>query len=283
MLPTATLTDTTGTLQATDGTPLFYRDWPVDRARACLVLVHGLGEHAGRYVHVADRLNGIGIAVRAADHRGHGKSSGKRGVLLRPDDLIHDLALVVEQYAKEQGTRPFLLGHSLGGLVAARVATGGYAQVRGLILSSPALRLRLPPFAADMLAYASFFMPSMVIDRGSWLRRISHDPSVLPAAESDPLNHRNVTAGLLYSMFPAMKQAYHDAASFDKPTLLLVAGDDHIVNPKGSLDFYGRLPNHIGTLRWYDTAYHEIFNETSELRTRVLNDLCEWIELQLSQ
>ncbi len=272
---------TTGSLLAADGTRLFYREWPVAKPRASLVLVHGLGEHGERYAHVATRLNSRDIAVRIADLRGHGRSDGPRAALPHADDFLSDLKLVFDDYALQLGTTPFLLGHSLGGLIAARFATSGYSPVRGLILASPALALRMSLFESTLFALGSIFAPNLSIDNRIPVDGISHDPSVTADAESDKLNHHRITPRLLGFMLNAIDRVREDASHFTKPTLLLVAGADPIVNAQGSRDFYDLLPELTRSLRWYDEAYHELFNEIPVIRLRVLNDLCIWLDAQI--
>ena len=127
-------------LQLADGVALSVRDWPVPEGieqRGSILLVHGLGEHSGRYAHVADRLARKGLAVRGYDHRGHGGSGGARGAIPHPEAMLDDLRAVFDDLRGE-GEPPFMLGHSLGGAVAARAATGGWVTPAGLVLSSPA-------------------------------------------------------------------------------------------------------------------------------------------------
>jgi alpha-beta hydrolase superfamily lysophospholipase len=271
----------TGTLLSVDQTRLFYREWLVDKARAAIHLVHGLGEHCGRYTHVAARLNALGIAVRAHDLRGHGRSGGARGALHHQDDFLDDLKLVFDDFARQQGSTPFLLGHSLGGLIAARFATGGYSTVRGLVLSSPALALSLSAGQRALLAVTSRLAPSLAVTNGIDVTGLSHDPTVVAAYRADPLNHDRVTPRLVRFMLDAIARAQHDAESFTTPTLLLVAGADRLVVPSGSRDFYDRLPGGHRTLRWYDDAFHEIFNESAERRARVFDDLSMWLDAQI--
>ncbi|EJN08624.1 alpha/beta hydrolase, partial [Herbaspirillum sp. YR522] len=110
---------------AADGTRLFCRDWSVAGAVGAVQMVHGLGEHGGRYAALAALFNQAGWSVRICDHRGHGHSGGRRGSLIAPDDLLQDLKLVFDDFARRQRCTPMLFGHSMGGLVAARLATGG--------------------------------------------------------------------------------------------------------------------------------------------------------------
>ncbi len=131
-----------------DGTELLLRTWQPDPARfaeplGSVLLVHGLAEHAGRYQHVADVLCGLGLRVRAHDLRGHGASGGARMVADHPDAYLDDLAEIYDAAVPGWNELPILLGHSMGGLIAARFATARVRPVRALVLSSPALALRL--------------------------------------------------------------------------------------------------------------------------------------------
>lgn len=271
----------TSTLVADDGTSLFYREWPIEAPRASLHIVHGLGEHSGRYRHVAECLNAIGISVRAHDHRGHGRSEGARGALRTLPDLLTDLKLVFDDFTRQQAALPFLLGHSLGGLVAADFVTGGHGVVRGLVLSSPAFGIRMSAGQRMLLAVSSRLAPSLAIPNGLNVAAISHDPAVVAAYRADPLNHPTVTPRLVRFMLDAINHVQVHAHQCTAATLLLVAGSDRLVAPAACRDFFQRLPDGDRMLRWYDEAYHEIFNETPELRSRVLSDLSVWLDARI--
>src|SRR6478736_1990281 len=118
------------TIQTRDGMALVRRDWPSADARGTIVIVHGLGEHIGRYAHVASRLNASRWSVVGYDQRGHGASPGERGRITAPDDLLADLAAVIDDVRAEAGGPLVLLGHSLGGLVASRFVAGGLESPR---------------------------------------------------------------------------------------------------------------------------------------------------------
>ena len=251
---------TEGFLQSADGVSLFYREWLVDDARGAVQIVHGLGEHGGRYGELAGIFNAMGLSVRAQDHRGHGRSGGARGSIAGRHDFLHDLKLVFDDFAKAQNTVPFLFGHSLGGLIAARFATGGFGDVRGLMLSSPALAV-----------------PSGLPPNG-----VSHDREVVRGCRDDALNHNKVAPRVIRFMLDAMDKCHADADHFAMPVLLQVAGDDLLVDPAGSERFFARLPDENKTMHWYDDAYHEIFNEAAPLRQRVQQDLMAWMSRQPS-
>jgi alpha-beta hydrolase superfamily lysophospholipase len=267
-------------MQTADATELFTRTWPVPDGtprRGAVLLVHGLGEHSGRYEHVAGALTAIGLEVSAYDHRGHGASGGVRGGLPHPDALLDDLALVYGSL----GESAVVLGHSMGGTIAARAVTGGWVAPRALILSSPALALDLSAFQRAQAAIGRRLLPDRPMPNGLPVDKISHDPAEVAAYRADPAVHDRLTARLFDFLVAAGEAARADAPRVSVPTLGLVAGADVLVAPRGSREFFDRLPPGIGTLHWYDELYHEVFNEREPGRSRVLGDLTAWLESRL--
>jgi alpha-beta hydrolase superfamily lysophospholipase len=272
-----------GFLHSADGVPLFYREWPVANARGAVLIAHGLGEHSGRYGELAGLFNSIGLSVRAQDHRGHGRSGGARGSIARPDDFLQDLHQHFTHFSATHKTVPFLFGHSMGGLIAARFATGGFAVVRGVMLSSPALAIRLSAFQRFLLAMGSALAPGFAISSGLPAGGVSRDPDVLQGYGNDLLNHNKVAPRVVRFMLDAITQCMRDAPTFTAPLLLQFAGDDLLVDAAGSELFYEKLPTaHKNRVR-YNDAYHEIFNEVAPLRRQVHSDVTKWLERQLNQ
>lgn len=264
-------------IDAADGTRLFCRDWLVPGATAAVQMVHGLGEHGGRYAALAQLFNEAGMSVRICDHRGHGNSGGRQGSLIQADDLLHDLKQSFDDFSRRTQCTPLLFGHSMGGLVAARFATGGYSPVRALVLSSPALALDLSGWQRLLLKVSSAIAPGLALPTALPASRISHDPHQVLAYRRDPLNHGKIAPRMLNFMLDAMHQVARDAAQFTRPVLLQVAGDDAFVAPRGSRAFFDALPGPQKTLHWYGAAYHEIFNEEVGLREQVMHDLRAWL------
>jgi len=272
-------------IKTPDGVELFVRAWPLPagaRRRGSALIIHGLGEHSGRYGHVAAALNDIGVAVRGYDHRGFGQSGGPQATIPSLNALVDDAKIVFDAFAAEAKAAgdpapPFLLGHSMGGAIAARAVTGGWIRPRGLVLSSPALKLRMPAIMRLFVAVGSWITPNLVQPHGLPLDKISHDPRVLAEAAADPLCHDKATPRLIAFILDAGECALRDAAKLDVPTLLLVAGEDRLVDPQGSREFAAALPPGHGTLHWYAPLWHEVFNEREPDRSRVLGDLQGWI------
>jgi alpha-beta hydrolase superfamily lysophospholipase len=272
-------------MRTPDGVDLYIRDWPLPagtRRRGAALIVHGLGEHSGRYDHVAAALNEIGIAVRSYDHRGFGQSGGARGVIPHEAALLDDLklvfdALAVEAHASGDPELPFLIGHSMGGAVAARAVTGRWVTPGGLVLSSPALKLWLSAKDRWRLRLGAALAPNRARSHGLPLGKISHDPDVLDATKNDPFCHDRISPRIVSFLVDAGRRARRDAARIEIPTLLLVSGDDHIVDAEGAREFARAMPSGRVTLREYDDLYHEVFNEREPDRARVLGDLRDWI------
>lgn len=273
-------------LTAIDGTALFVRDWPLPPAprrshgavsgTAGVVIMHGLGEHCGRYAHLARFFNALGFTVRTYDHRGHGQSGGARGDVPDDDAMLRDARLVVNDFTRQLHAPPILFGHSMGGLFAARFATAGLAPLHALILSSPALAIRMSGFQSALLKLASVLIPGIGLPNGLNTRYLSHDAEVVQAYENDALVHGKVSARLLNSMLQAMTYAHDHAPHLTIPVLLMVAEDDRLVDPIGSQRFSARLAPAISNAIYYEDFYHEIFNELDA--TRVFDDLRTWLE-----
>jgi alpha-beta hydrolase superfamily lysophospholipase len=266
------------TLTAADGMSLHVTDWPcnnAETARGGVVIMHGLGEHSGRHAHVARFLNDCGWAVRTYDHRGHGRSGGKRGDAPDDETIVRDAKTVVDDFARKLEAPPLLLGHSMGGLFAARFAAAAASPLRGLILSSPALALRLSGTQKLLLKIFSAIAPGIAVSNGVDIHYLSHDPAVGNAYNADPLVHGKITARLLRSMLAAADFVNSRASTLAVPTLLLVACDDRLVDPSGSDAFFARLAPGIGTIHRYHGLYHELFNEKAA--QQVFDDLRNWL------
>lgn len=267
-----------------DGTLLHQRTWAAEGAvrRGSLLLVHGLGEHCGRYQHVARALTAVGITVRCYDQRGFGGSGGTRATIAHENALVDDAAEMYHRLHRESRDRgepepPFILGHSLGGCVVARAVTGGWIEPRGMILSSPALLPNLSIVQRLAARLGARLAPDLRLPHRLPLDKLSRDPAVLEALSADPLSHDRVTPRLVWFMVTAGRQATHDAAHCRVPTLLLVSGTDSLVRKEGALAFHAALPQGVGTLRVYDDLYHEVFNAGADDRERVLRDLTDWV------
>lgn len=266
------------TLAMADGLPLFVRDWPQPQARGAVLFAHGLGEHSGRYEALARWFNARGYAVRGYDQRGHGRTPGPRCTLRHADDLLADLAVVHRDYAATQARAPLLLGHSMGGLVALRAVLDGRVTPSALVLSSPALRAHAPLWLRHLAHGLARVWPGLPLPSGLPSTRLSHDPQVAFDGRRDPLRTARVTPRLADFIFRAGAACIDDAPRLAVPTLLLVAGSDRLVDPSGSRAFAAAAkPTGQLVARFFDTLYHELFNEAEPGRSQVLQQLDNWL------
>jgi alpha-beta hydrolase superfamily lysophospholipase/predicted GNAT family N-acyltransferase len=278
-----TLREWTARGEGEGGQTLQVREWRPARGHGeGLYLLHGLGEHSGRYDALARWLCVRGWTVRAHDHAGHGASGGPRGVLDRPDRLRRDAAAQLAGFAAELGRPAWLLGHSMGGAMAAELVAAERVPVAGLVLSSPALAVDL---AAPMRAAVSVLQalaPSLALGNGLDADRLSHDAAAVRAYREDPLVHDRISARLIGWIRQAGERARAGASTLTVPTLLLVAGDDAMVQAEGSHAFARAAPAGTVRLHGYDGLYHELFNEAQPGRDAVLDDLDHWLRERLS-
>jgi alpha-beta hydrolase superfamily lysophospholipase len=268
-----------------DGLPLHLRDWACSGPpQGTVLIVHGLGEHIGRYAALAADLNRAGWFVTGYDHRGHGASGGPRGSIPREHSLLVDLARIVDG-VREQG-RPgplVLLGHSMGGLVAARFVAEALAAepaawsrgVDALVLSSPALQLDMNAGQKLLLAAAGKLAPTLAVGNGLQPEWISRDADVVRAYEQDPLVHNRVTPRLVRFMLDAGEAMRAAAPRWRTPTLLMWAGADRCVAPAGSAAFAAAAPREVVASQVYPALFHEIFNEPE--RAEVVARLTGWL------
>ena len=264
-----------GTQPSSIGEPIFVRHWqPAGQARGAVVIAHGLFEHGGRYLHVAGRLVGRGYQVWALDHYGHGRSAGPRGAIQHDDHYLDDLGLLIAQAAQSAGQKPVLLGHSMGGAIAARYAVRHPEVLAGLALSAPALGVHASPLVIALGRLASVLMPSATMP-SSLRGPATHNPDWEAWKAADPLQHSRLTLRLARFIVDAGAEARAKASALRLPVLLLLAGEDTYVDNRGARDFFARLPEGVGTLCEYPGFYHELFNEVG--RDRPLADLDAWL------
>ena len=271
-------------IASADGTQLFVQRWPAPgTVHGTVQVVHGLGEHIGRYAAVAQALNGAGWHVVGHDQRGHGRSEGARGTVPAGPGFLADLAAVMD--AVRKAGRHVLLGHSMGGLVAARFAAEALAAapaawsrpLDGLVLSSPALDLGLNTFQKALLTVLGPLAPDLRVGNGLKPTWISRDAGVVQAYVDDPRVHDRITPRLVRFMQDSGAQVQAQAQRWQLPTLLLWAGADRCVAPRGSVAFAAAAPAAVVSSQAYPELFHEIFNEPE--RAQVLTRLMQWLNL----
>ncbi len=268
-----------GTFSGVRGVPIAHREWlPDGEARGTVVIAHGINEHGGRYEHVAERLVRGGWTVGAADHRGHGLSGGRRAAVERFDDWIADLDSYVRVVLTGTPRPLFLLGHSLGGLIATVYALRHQDVLDGLVLSSPSV---MPPAAISpasvragrFLSRWASNLPVVALR----LDAVSRDPAVVEAYRSDPLVHLGkVRARTGAEILRAIEEVQREIGRLRLPLLTVQGTVDLLVDP-GAARW---VDSHVGsadhTLKIYEGLYHEVFNEPE--RDAVLDDVASWLE-----
>jgi alpha-beta hydrolase superfamily lysophospholipase len=265
------------TLVTTDGLHLPRYAWPTrGEARGTVLIVHGLGEHAQRYVRLAADLAAARWAVQAYDQRGHGDAQGARGAIAHDTSLVDDLGLMLRTLHEEHAARPLvLLGHSMGGAVAAATVARGQAQVDRLVLSSPALDIGLPPWRRWQLALAAQLVPDRPMPNGLSPAWLSRDRAVVRAYLDDVRVHDRITPRLARFIVDAGRAVLAAAPQWQTPTLLMWAGADRCVAPRGSAAFASAAPARMVCWRCFDGLAHEIFNEPE--RDLVVGALLGWL------
>jgi alpha-beta hydrolase superfamily lysophospholipase len=271
-------------LQGESGQLAVY-DWvlPASKPLGTVLLVHGLGEHAGRYGEVAAYLHQWGFAVRAYDQQGHGRSEGARGDLLRPGSLQADLCRLIDDTRQQPAlanTPLILLGHSLGGLVVARTLAERLRPVEAAVLSSPALGAFPNLVQKMLLASLPRIAPHLRVDNGLKTDFLSRDPDVVKAYRIDALVHRRISTGLAAWILENGERTLADAAHWQVPTLLLYAGQDKLVNAQATSDFASSAPPEVVQAQCFEAMYHEIFNDL--YRAQVFTALKRWLLARFS-
>lgn len=257
---------TLSTYTASDGENIALQDWPLPdgvASRGMVIVVHGLGEHAGRHDALARRLNSWGFAVRGYDQYGHGESGGGKGLLPTRSRLLDDLADIIDstRLRMPADVPLLLLGHSLGGLVAARLVSLAIRPVEGLVLSSPALDPGLSVLQKLLLAILPHVLPNLAVGNGLDPEFLSHDPQVVAHYRRDPRVHDRVSGRLARFIADAGAATIARASGWMIPTLLLYAGDDRIVDAAGSRAFAAAAPAKVVDTVCFGAMYHELFNE----------------------
>lgn len=267
-----------GRFTGSAGAEIYWQAWTPDAVAGVVVIAHGYAEHGGRYEHVAERLCAAGYAAYVPDFHGHGRSGGSRANVNRISDAVADLDKVVRLAAEQHPDQPlFLLGHSMGTLIALDYVTGAPFELRGLALSGALIDVAVGSKAERIAAkLMSSVVPNLpVTPFKSTL--ISRDPEVVAAYDGDPLNYHGrikVRAGA--EVLAGIDRIKARLADVRLPVLLMHGTGDQVNLPSGSQVVADRSSSEDVTLKWYDGLYHEVFNEPE--RDTVLDDLVDWLK-----
>jgi alpha-beta hydrolase superfamily lysophospholipase len=268
-----------------DKTPFFYRRLSAHgHPKALLLVLHGMGEHGGRYRRFAEYLSGMGLECLLPDLRGFGQSGGYRGYVRRFSDYHEDIKALHGYIVRQrQGCPIFMIGHSFGGLLAASYrALHPRLPVAGLVLSSPlfGLSLPLPRWRRALASLLSVVYPRYDEPNRVMPENLTHDPAEIAIYKKDRLIHHRVTARLYAEMSRLMALKMTIAARLNDPVLILQAGEDRIVSKEDSIDFYHGLASRDKELEICEGFYHEILNETN--REKIHSRIGVWISDRLT-
>ena len=260
------------------GLTLCGRIWePEDEPRAVVGLIHGLGEHVGRYDHVAEVLNKAGFALIGTDLQGHGQSDGKRGHVSTFENLLDDVFQTLEKAREKFPGKPvFLYGHSLGGLIALYYAFKHESNLAGVVATAPLLRLALDPpiWQKNLLRGLRALHLHPSIPNGMDDAKLSRDRNVIRAYRNDPLTHRLITPSLALGMLEAGEWCLAHASEFSVPLLLMHGDADQITSFKATEEF-ANLSSDQCTLKILPGVYHEPHNEPEQ--RDVLAIIIDWL------
>ncbi len=258
---------------------VFYQAWlPEGEVKAVLPIIHGLGEHSGRYMNVVNHFVPLGYVVYGLDHIGHGKSGGPREFVEDFDDFSNTFAQYMAMLKQWQPGKPiFLLSHSIGGLIAAYYLLDHQAEFQGAVFSAPVVKVasHVSQMTVFMARALSLLAPSAGVLPVE-PETISRDPEVVKAYIADPLVfHGKTTARLASEMLRALNRVSSETNKITLPFLAMQGGADHLVDPDGAQILYEKAGSKDKTLKIYEGLYHEIFNEPEH--ERVLTDVEEWL------
>jgi len=271
-----------GEFKGARGFRIFYQWWRPEESRAVLLVVHGYAEHSGRYMNLVNYFVPRGYAVYALDHRGHGRSQGRRGYVERfryyLDDLkaFHDLVR-----EREPRRKIFMIGHSMGGLIALAYALRHQEEMDGLILSGAGVRVGegLSPLTVALGKLLSVITPRAGMVKIE-AEAISRDPTVVKAYVNDPLVYTGkISARLGAEMLAVAQEVERRASELRLPCLIMHGGADRLANPDGSRMLYERISSEDKALKIYRGFHQEIFNEPE--RERVFRDMEAWLEARV--
>ncbi|WP_052055759.1 alpha/beta hydrolase [Myxosarcina sp. GI1] len=257
---------------------LYYQSWhPNSKTTAVVAIVHGLGGHSDTFDNLVELLCDRAIAVYAFDLRGHGRSEGQRGYINSWSEFREDLHAFLQLITTQELNLPlFLLGQSLGGAIALDYALHYPEQLKGLILLSPALKVRISPLKLLAGRIFSRFIPHFSLNTGIDLADGSRDPQVVAAAMRDPLRHTKGTARLATEFSQAVSWIEANAAQLQVPLLILHGGADRITPLEGSRWLFETVALADKELHEYPESYHEL-NKDLDYR-EVFTDIENWLK-----
>jgi alpha-beta hydrolase superfamily lysophospholipase len=274
-----------GWTESADGNRFFWRRHTPEReTRAVLLVVHGLAEHSGRYIHVLNHFANAGFDCWAFDYRGHGQSPGLRVHVRQFDEFLTDLAAARRLVRKAQPDLPFfLVGHSQGGLIVLREALAHPQGLEGIVVSSPFLGMHpdaAPSAPLHMVAkIVSTFAPKLMFSKVAEPSALSRDPKVPEAYINDPLVSTTVSARWFTSVMAAHADTHARASTLSLPALVMQSGNDRLTDPAATRSWVNDAPSDLVDYVEWEGLYHEMFNEPE--KEEVFARVERWLDEQL--
>jgi acylglycerol lipase len=271
--------------KAYDGLDIFAQGWEptIPQPKAVVCLVHGIGEHTSRYVHVAEAFGKEGYVFFGADLRGHGRSGGIRGHISSIEDFMQDIDNLLEQARRRYPSLPIILyGHSLGGIQVLYYGLTRKPNVKGIIATSSGLHNALESQAlkVNMAKVLGMLIPRVTLAGGLDPKSISRDEKVVQAYINDPLVHDRISLGLGRSVLGINHWILEHAAEFPLPLLLMHGKADQLASPSSSIEFAAALKDKCTLVLW-DDAYHELHNEPE--KDKVFKTMILWMDARLRE
>lgn len=276
--------ESTGRLTGFADTDLFYRTRSADAdttsdgtPRGTVIISHGYAEHSGRYSRLMEALGDAGWNSFAFDHRGHGRSEGLPGFVLRINHCVRDLGVCVDRIRGETTGPVVLFGHSMGGAIVARYVASHGSKVDGMVTSGMFLRstTQQPLWKVIAAHLIDFFLPALAVEPFD-VTGISRDPAVVAAYRNDPdIYHGNVRVRTGLELLHSYRTVTERAGGITIPALLLHGGADPVSDPETTREVYASLASERKTLKIYDGLFHEILNEPESDEVR--SDIVDWL------
>ena len=265
-----------------DGTTLYYQSWhPEKKPRAVMAMVHGFGDHSGRYSNIIDHFESLGMAFYGYDHRGHGNSEGNRGYISSWSEYRDDLTAFLNLIREAEPDVPlFLYGHSMGGLVVLDFLLHNAIDIRGVIASAPLLaQPGISPVLVLISKIMSRIKPDFSVDTKLDANLISRDKNEVLKYVSDPLVHSTGTARLGTEITAAIEQTQKNAAKFNYPLLLVLGSSDTLVPPVGAESFFENISSRDKKMNVYENGFHELHNDLD--KQKVMDEMAGWLQKHL--
>ena len=273
------LNHTSYSISASDGIKLFIRDYSLQNSNKVILLIHGLGEHSGRYLNLIQDFNDKNISVFTIDIRGHGKSEGKRGHSPLYQQLISDIQYFIQHVTnKTSNQQYFLYGHSMGGNLAINYSLQKDEKINGIIATSPCIKPAINPPKIKLFMAKLFqkLIPSLTLNNGLDINGISRNLQVVKNYRNDPLIHNQVSVQLGLDIISSGIYALENSQDIAVPILIFHGKKDRLTSYNSSKELADNSGDNIKFIG-FKNAYHEIHNEPE--KEELLRNILDWINL----